>query len=336
MLMSSKPFTNSGTTFMERRSDNITKFSEALSLAFILEASGYPKPGNVHRLHDRKALRYEAFLATGVLAYKFMKRGVIRGLRERFGRLVVGDLVYGLVRDVITNLKSTNTCLGSSLALSLMAVATGYCVNREFGSLYDLSSCAKNVLTKTTIWDTIYYYMAIRKASPSYLKPTDDTDEYVNVWDPVYRKKVFEKGHKLVDVLHYSSKIDVVAREVVTGFEQGIEAENFLRSRYQVHHDFNRAIVETYLYLLSKNVDTVIRLKHGLSTALAVMENSRRVLETVLSLEENWISPVASMDEELRKRDINPGSIADVVAEVIGLYMIRNIIQDEPMLDLSH
>lgn len=321
---------------MKRSFSRIARYAEALSLAFILEASGYPKPGNVHRLYDRKALRYEAFLATGVIAYKFLKKGVLRGLREKFGKVIIGDLVYGIVDDVITGLKSSNTCLGSSLILSLMAVSTGHCLNREFKNLNELSLCAKNVISKTTTWDTIYYYMAVRKASPSYLRPTDETGDYVNIWDPDYRKKILEREHKLVDVLRYSSEIDVVAREVVTGFEQGILAEGFLRSRYNFHRDFNRAIVETYLYLLSRNIDTIIRLKHGISVATAVMEMARNVFDTVLSLDGDWMRPIASMDDELRRRGINPGSIADIVAEVLGLHMIRNIVQEGLLLDLSH
>ncbi|MEM4558254.1 MAG: triphosphoribosyl-dephospho-CoA synthase [Desulfurococcaceae archaeon] len=315
----------------------LERFTEALSLAFILEASGYPKPGNVHRLLDRRALRYEAFLATGVLAYKYMRKGLRRGLRGEFREVVLGDLVYGLVRDVVVSLKSSNTCLGSSLLLSLMSVSIGQSLRYGLSDLASLSFFAREVLRKTTVSDTIYYYRAIRKASPSYLKKTDYTGEYVNVWDPTYKKKLLERNHKLVDVLEYSSKFDVVADEALSGFKRGLEAEEFLRKRFKEHFDLNRAIVETYLYLLSKYVDTVVYLKHGSSVASSIMENAERVLDLVISRKNNeWMIHVKKFDDELQSRNINPGAIADLTAEAIALYMIRNIVEENRLLDLSH
>lgn len=312
----------------------LRKLVDSLSLSIILEASAYPKPGNVHRTRDRKGLRYEAFLATGVLASKYFERGIKRGYKG-LGRIVVGDLVYGLVREVIDNLKSTNTCLGSSLILSTMSVAIGtLCYRGEF-RFDKIGEAVREVIGKTTVYDSIYYYKAVRKASPSYLRPGDYTGEYVNIWDPRYKKKLLEKNHRLFDVLVYSSRIDIVADEVISGLSRGFEAELFLRSRLEDHGDLNKAIVETYLYLLSRNNDTVVYLKHGLDTSREVSNIAKRVLEEVLNKREDWVYVVSAFDDELQSRRINPGSTADLTAEVIALYLIKNIVEHDILLDLS-
>lgn len=311
------------------------RLAEPLALALALEASGYPKPGNVHRTSDRKGLRYEAFLATSILAVKYFEQGVKRG-RRGFGKTVLGDLVYGLVKEVVEKLNSTNTCLGSSLLLSLMSVSLGALSAQTIGAIKELSNISKKIVKSTTVWDAIYYYKAIRRAAPSYLKPSDYTDIYVNVWDSMYRQRLLEKGHRLLDVLEHSSRFDVVAREALNGFEQEFLAEEFMRERLNVHKDFNRAVVETYLYLLSRNRDTVVYLKHGSNVAEEISEKALKVLNDVVIRRSTWRSPVKEFDSELVNKGINPGAVADLTAATIALHLLRNLLESNILLDLSY
>jgi len=308
--------------------------AELLALALVLEASGYPKPGNVHRTSDKAGLRYEAFLATSIFAVKYFERGVKRGQRG-FKRLVLGDLVYGLVNEAMEKLNSTNTCLGTALLLSLMSVSLGVHSTRGSLDVEELGSVSKEVLNNTTTWDTIYYYRAIRKAAPSYIKPSDETGPYVNVWDPMYAARILEKGHRLVEVLKYSARFDIVAREALSGFQQGFLAERFMRERVSIHGDLNRAIVETYLYLLSNNIDTIVYLKHGPNVAKEVSESASRILRKLLSLGKDWREVALKLDREFSSRGINPGAVADLTAETIALYMLRNFAKGSLILDLS-
>jgi triphosphoribosyl-dephospho-CoA synthase len=312
-----------------------TDFAEALTLALILEPSAYPKPGNVHRLRDRPKLRYEAFLATGVLAYKYFKRGITRGIRG-YKRVVLGDLVYGLVRDVAEKVNSSNTCLGSSLLLSLLSVSAGRCIANTCTRVEELVGYSKHVISSTKVLDSIYYYMAIRVASPSHIKPSDYTGEYVNVWDADFKEKLKARKQRLYEILLYSSKFDIVASEAIEGFPRGIKAESFLRSRIEVNRELNRSIIETYLYLLSSNIDTIILLKYGYDTATEVSKKALLVLNEVLSAEENWVNIALEFDKELYDKGLNPGAVADLVAETLALYMLRNVLSGSRILDLSY
>jgi len=302
---------------------NILKtLAEQLSLALLLEVSSYPKPGNVHRLRDNPELKYEAFLATGIYSLKYFEKGIRRGFRGH-RRIVIGDLVYGLLSDVLKEGYS-NTCLGSSLLLSLMSVSLGRMIRCEIRNFNELGRTARESLEETSVYDTIYYYKAVRKAAPSYLKPSDKTNGFVNIWDSRYKKKIIERNHRLIDVLKYSAKFDVVAREAINGFEEGFRGEVYLRERLNTHGDLNRAIVETYLYLLSRNIDTIVLLKHGEKTAREIQDKARVVHNTVVNAGSDWVMIVNELDREFYSRGINPGSIADLVVEVLGLFLIRN------------
>jgi triphosphoribosyl-dephospho-CoA synthase len=306
--------------------------AEPLALALILEASGYPKPGNVHRTRDYVDLKYEAFLATGIYALKYLEKGVKRGVHPP-RRLLIGDLVYGLVRDVVDKARSSNTCLGSSLLLSLLSVSIGRMVSSGLIDLNELESIGASIIRQTTVYDAVYYYKAIRKAKPSYLKPSDETGEYVNVWDKAYIRKLLEKKHTLYYVLSYSSRFDIVADDALNGFKRGYQGERFLRGRIETHGDLNRAIVETYLYLLSENRDTIVFLKHGGEAAREASIKARRVLDEIIGLDDaSWVHRVWQLDQEFYEKKINPGSIADIVAEAIGLYLLRNTIEKGTLL----
>jgi len=311
---------------------NIDVFSRIFPLSMILEASAWPKPGNVHRARDRSDLKYEAFITSGIVAYRYFRIGVLRGIRS-WRRIVLGDLIYKVVKEAMDSTPTSNTCLGSSLLLIPLALGTGRCLAKGSHELGCIVHEATSSLLNTSVLDSIFYYKAIRKASPSYLRPTDDTGEYVNVWDPDYSSKLREKGLRLIDVLRYSSRIDVVAKEAINEYRESFLSEGFMRKRLREHGDWNRSVVEAYLRLLSTNLDTIVLLKHGELKARMVMQKAESVLARVLdSGDEDWITHVSALDDEFYKSNINPGAIADLTASTIALFLLRNTIEGKPLL----
>ncbi|MEM1863923.1 MAG: triphosphoribosyl-dephospho-CoA synthase [Desulfurococcaceae archaeon] len=300
------------------------KLAELLGLSLLLEVSSYPKPGNVHRLSDNPGLKYEYFLITGVFSVKYFRRSIERGVKG-WGETVLGDLVYGLVEDVV-NAVSSNTCLGSSLLLITLGVGIGISIRSGKMNIDSIIDGSNYAIRSTTVEDSIYYYKAIRKASPSYIKPMDDVGDYVNVWDPLFEVKLREKGHRLIDILEYSSTFDIVAEEVVKGYPRSKEAEVFLRKRLEEHGNWNRGVVETYLYILSRSRDTVVFLKHGDEVAKWVSEQGKLVLSEIIDKDIEWMNIVHSFDVSLKKRGINPGSVADITSSTIAIYLLRSYI----------
>jgi triphosphoribosyl-dephospho-CoA synthase len=69
--------------------------------------------------------------------------------------------------------------------------------------------------------------------------------------------------------------------------------------------------VDTFLTLLATEPDTFIIKKHGLDVARETMLRARDVLDGKLSVQQ--------LDEDCIQRDINPGSIADIM--IASIYI---------------
>lgn len=295
-------------------------YAELLSYSILLEVSGYPKPGNVHRTRNLPGLVFEDFLYTGVASVKWFKKGIIRGLRG-YSRIVFGDIIYGIVHDTISY-RGVNTCLGSSLLLAPISIGIGKCLGKQVEDIKCYIEEALNALKNTTVYDSIYFYRAVRLAKPSYIRKTDDTGEYVNVWDRGFRSKLIARNQRLHDILKYSASRDIVADEVVNGYPRSLDGKMFFQARINAHKDWNRGVVETYLYLLSKYKDTTITRTHGEKIAAEIVVKARKTLNTVLEKRNNWMKQVEDLDVYLRKQNINPGSIADIVVSTIALILL--------------
>lgn len=299
------------------------RLAEVFSTSIILEALAHPKPGNVSRLSEYEDLKFEHFMRTGIIAYKYFLEGVERGYRG-WGDIVFGDLIYRLMSDVMQVI-GTNTCLGSSLLLMPLSIGAGRCIRAGSLALACVINEAIAAVNASTVYDTIYFYKAIRAAAPSYLRKSDETGDFVNVWDEDYEAKLLSKGHRLSEVLKFSSKVDIVARELTEGYRRSTASLEFLERRLKKHGEWERALAETYLALLRSEEDTVIKLKYGPRMVLYVKSLAEEVYDEVLkSRSGEWRHLLAVLDEEFKSHRINPGAIADIMASTIALYLLKN------------
>ncbi|MEM4533117.1 MAG: triphosphoribosyl-dephospho-CoA synthase, partial [Desulfurococcaceae archaeon] len=221
-----------------------------------------------------------------------------------------------------------NDCLGSLTLLIPLSVNIGYCVKSNNVDL----NCFRNtqyLLDSTTIYDSIFFYKAIRLTKPSHLKPIESS-EFVDVWSWRYVKELMERNQRLIDVLKYSSRIEIVHDELLSNYSRSIDALGVLKNCLLDKRDWNDCVVYTYIYLLSKHIDTLIVRKHGLETARYVMERARDILREFGS--DRWFSELDFFDSELRNRGINPGSIADLVSSTISLYLIEKYLSEDKLL----
>ena len=297
-----------------------------LSSGIALETAAYPKPGNVHRLHDFADIRFEDFLVASGVSQMHMLRGLRRGmLLAKETRLVnvYGDLIRDVVIESMRISGGGNTNLGSSLLLVPLSIALGYLrVNNYEVELNNLLVTARDLLRRySTMNDAINYYKAVRAASPSYIRATDYTGEMPNVWDPEFISKIKGRGITLWDVLSYSSRYDLNSNEIVQGYPRSLELTLYLLNRLRVHGEWNRAVVETYIYQLSREDDPVIARKYGSEVAANVRNEARKLIQCI----DDWVvceKEVASFDEKLYEGRVNPGSTADLIVVAISLYSL--------------
>lgn len=306
------------------RKHSLWYYAVLLSTGIVLEVAGYPKPGNVHRLKDLEDTRFEDFLVTGLVFVPYMYKGILRGYRGlKDRRVVYGDLIYGIVDTSLRIHGGGNTCLGSSLLLVPLAIGLGNLLHDGSDFSIEELTLASSMLVSnySTPYDSVYLYRAIRRVRPSYIKRSDETGEYPNVWEREFMRKLVEKNLRLWDILVYSSTRDIVAREVVDGYVKAKKTIRYIEEGLMAGLDWNEIIVRSLLLLLAYDVDTLIQRKYGAEAAKKVSEQAREALR--LRGEKFW-RRVKTLDDEWSSRGYNPGSTADILAAAISLYAVKH------------
>jgi triphosphoribosyl-dephospho-CoA synthase len=249
----------------------------------MLEVTAYPKPGNVDRCHDYPETTLEHFLASTIFA-----RPALEEAERGEGR--IGEIIKHAVRD--TNCHSGgNTHFGAFILLIPLIYGKGI-------------EGAVAAIAKTDTSDAIAFYKAFSLTSVK-MHATDELD----VNDPHTLTLIRERDMSLLDVMQHSAANDMVAREWVTGFPLCRRGADIL----QATGPGRTSIVRTFLTLLATEPDTFIMKKHGIDVARETMMAARDVLEGKRSAED--------LDSECIRRDINPGSIADILITSIFIAL---------------
>ncbi len=303
------------------------EYAVLLSCGIALEVSGYPKPGNVHRLKNYEDIWFEDFILTSIVAVPWILRAIKRGYGLALSRkykYVIGDIVYNVLYNSMKLSGGGNTCLGSMLLLTPLALSIGYLFKTHMGKLddpKDIATIATNIVKKySTIYDAIEFYRAVRKASPKYIKLSDYTGKYPNVWDRRYKEKIIKYNYRLWDILLFSSSRDLVAREVIEEYSRSLNALRYFVNCLNGKGIFNECTVRTYLYILSNNIDTVIAREHGVNVAEYVSNRAKEILEHVG--DRRFYNLLQDFDKELHEKKINPGAVADIVVSTLSLYCV--------------
>jgi triphosphoribosyl-dephospho-CoA synthase len=257
------------------------KHAERAQLAMMLEVSAFPKPGNVDRCHDYETTRLEHFLATAILVRPAFERA-----EESKG--TVGDLILEAVELSSTH-SGGNTHFGAYILLIPLIMGG------------DIPG-AERVIRETTIEDAIYFYEAFQKTDVR-VPPGDE----LNVHDPRAITELRQRGMTLYDVMLYSAKNDMVAREWINGFQLTRRGADLLK----LSGCGPDSIVSAFIELLSTEPDTFVIKKHGRDIAGVVMQKAREVRDGVRD--------ISAFDQECIDAGINPGSIADII--IASIYI---------------
>ncbi len=317
----------------------IEEYALLLSLGAVLEVAGYPKPGNVHRLRDFNDIWFEDFLISSHVILLNNLKALKRGLNHRKRRYSIGDLIYDSLTRSMTIHGGENTCLGIALILHPLAYTSGVLLRRkEELTAEKIAANTPNVLKEvTTPYDTVMFYKAVRRASPSYIRATDEIGEYPNVWDKEYTSKILENNITLYEILDYSSKRDLVASEIVNGYPNVLAAKNYLKEILG-KITWNSAVVGVFLYLSSTLIDTVVARSLGYDKAVEVRETFSRlfkIFEEVIKRDSGYnvlLDELSRLDKQLANTNVRLGAIADLVAATISLYAVdkkKNLIHTQ-------
>jgi triphosphoribosyl-dephospho-CoA synthase len=265
-------------------------------LALLLEVAGTPKPGNVDRDRDLPGLRFEHFLAGAV--------GAGGGLRAAADGTPVGEAFERAVGGMAGQ-RGENTQFGALLLLvPLVAAADEGGVDPD-----DVSAVVEN----TSVADAAGFYRAFDHVDVAVDDPPAEgsAPDVRRGSDAVADLR--EQEMTLYDVMAESASRDGVAREWVEGFERTFGAAEYLAAGRGPASDL---AAETFLWLLSREPDTLVATKHGERTA-------RRVMVRAQEARADTIEHVEVLAESLVAEGINPGTTADLTAAALFVALQR-------------
>lgn len=251
------------------------------------------KPGNVSLASPGHAMSADDFLRSAQHSVRAMvQRSCALGLR-------IFDAVAATRRHV-----GCNTNLGIVLLAAPLLQAS-----LEHPDL-ELRSALRRVLAATTRDDAVWLYRAIRLAAPAGLGSRAEHDIAA------------EPRLTLVAAMAAAAGHDLIARQYANGFAELFDdIQPVFSAALARCGSAERALTETFLYLLARYPDTHIRRKHG---AVAARWVSRLAQDAAGAFAravdvDAATRVLAGLDATLKSQGLNPGTSADLcVAAVIS------------------
>lgn len=312
---------------MQKGEETSSLVQQCAILAVLLEVSGYPKPGNVHRIRDMPKTRYEHFLAGAVAIGPSIKDAALLGYQVASGEIKVkkanvGRLILRAVKDTKNFQSGENINLGTVFLFVPLAVAAGMTLFDGRVMVGELRRAVRMVMENTTTDDTLAVYEAINIANPGGLGNVEKYD----VTNELSKSLINKDGVVLQDVFKISAGWDNISKEWVTGMEITFEVgyPTFLKV-YRKSGDVNVATVHTFLEILSKYPDSLIQRKMSREKAVEVSREAGHILKEGGLLKETGKVLCWKLDEELNgfKGRLNPGTTADLTASSIFVALLE-------------
>jgi len=298
-----------------------------LQLAILLEINT-PKPGNVHRNAKFNKTNYEHFLASAVAIAPSFKTAATQGILTAERKTPLAEIGIGrIIKDAIERINSWqhggNTLLGTTILLTPMAAAAGKTLkeNKETFNLAKFRADIKSIVTATTPEDAVAVYEAIDIAKPGGLNKAPQFDAN----EPSSKQKILKTRTTLFEVFKISAEYDSVSSEWANNYTIVFDVGYpFLKKEVETENNINKAVVHTFLKILSKIPDTLIARKTGLAKAKEITSQAKQVLKLGGLNTEKGKKTLVKFDENLRDSEnkLNPGTTADLITATLALHIL--------------
>nr|MDO8134046.1 triphosphoribosyl-dephospho-CoA synthase [Candidatus Njordarchaeum guaymaensis] len=308
-------------------SDVADEIGRCAALSILLEVSGYPKPGNIHRVRDFDKTRYEHFLCSAVAIEPAMTTLAINGALLGLNRVTASEVELG--KHILKAISDTqrwqhggNTNLGSVLLLAPLCVAAGSASSSGMMTPGGMRKEVDRVVHGTTPRDAVNVYEAISVARPGSLRPVTELD----VNSEASRNEIMKKNIPLYRIFEMSSSWDNISRELVTNMRVTFEIGHptFVRILGETQ-DINIATVHTFLTILSTELDSLVIRKKGESAARDLAKRAKEILDAGGLTSGKGRKMAESLDVALAEEGnrLNPGTTADLTCSSIMVALLE-------------
>ena len=298
-----------------------------VTLSSLLELSGWPKPGNVHRTKDFEDTRFEHFIA-GIIAIQpnfreFCEKihNSIENDKLKLNKIELGLFFKNAAKEMMKWQSGGNVLLGHILVLAPLVSAAAICMETNEKKIEDFQLIIKKIIKETTVKDTLNLYDAIKICNPGGLGRIEKYDIY---GDNSYNE-IIQDGITLKKIFELSKDYDLISNEYSSGFNIILkEGLPYFIDTFNNFKDINIATVNTYLKLLSNHLDSLIIRKAGRKDALAVSKTASDILSHGGISTKKGLNLTIRFDKNLHEENgkLNPGTTADLVAGTIFCALI--------------
>lgn len=295
-----------------------SKISEIAQIASVLEVSGYPKPGNVHRNRDFHDMVFEDFLISGIAIGKTIKLLCEKSKKSRndLSKINLGSYILKGVKKTNHWVKN-NTNLG--IIMMLMPIAASASISSNFN---DLQENIDKIIKSTTVNDAINLYEAINLAEAGGMGASKEFD----LSNDASKDELKNNNKSMYDVLEISSSWDTLASELTSKMPICFEISYPTFHKLKKENSLNNSTIITFLTILSNVPDTLISRKYNNKKAIEVSDECLKVLN---SSPEDFIKNLKKFDDYLFENKLNPGTTADLTAASIMISYLKDEYEKE-------
>ncbi|MEG3224925.1 MAG: ATP--dephospho-CoA triphosphoribosyl transferase CitG [Methanobacteriales archaeon Met13] len=285
--------------------------AKCAQIASILEVSGHPKPGNVHRTQDFEDMVFEDFLVSGVVIGDHMRKAAQRGSRYRdpdsWHKIGLGKIIKDSVLETDRWVKN-NTNLGIIMLFTPLSAAAGMSSDLESVRYH-----TGNIMQATTSQDAVNLYQAINLANAGGMGDQDQLD----VSNADAAQELIDNDVSMFQVLEMSAGWDMLAYELTQDLPVTFDTGYPVFKGLKTTEGINPATVQTFLTILSQYPDTLISRKYDQQKAEKVSADAKSILNVGGILTRKGRKKIQEFDQELLSGKLNPGTTADLTASSI-------------------
>ncbi len=254
------------------------------------------KPGNVHLFADGHRMSAGQFLDSA-----------------RVSAIPLTDPALPVGRRILEAVRATRAAVGINTNLGILLLSAPIVRAAEMDG--DIRKNLAAVLQLMTIDDAGAVFEAIVLAAPGGLGSADTHD----VRDA--------PAVPLLDAMREASERDMIARQYVTDFNDIFDIGLAAHCAALAHGESGMwPTVFAYMAFLTALPDSHVARKHGTATADAVRHEAIAVKTSLdaISDETTRIRQLMNFDASLKRRDINPGTSADLTVACLLVHSLRS------------
>jgi triphosphoribosyl-dephospho-CoA synthase len=292
----------------------------AQQLSIMLEVGGDPKPGNVTEKMGFSDLDYDDFVLSAVSVGKPLAEWYGEARRRHEAGMLVGGTWGGALLD--TTKRAMRGRSNAIFGTLLMGIPLGIGASLS-GTRNEIVPMANKLVEESDVADSLDFKRAVDVChigglSHQYM---DGGARDLDLLNPGFEDRIREGEVTLGNLLALSTDYDLIAAEVTGEYPITRKHAPLYLGLLGDFQDPVKASGLLYCTLLSKYPDTLVTRKAGREES----ERVRGMAELAMELDpysEAWNQSMKDLDLYLRKRDLNPGTLADIASASIFLALL--------------